>query len=59
MALTSAVDSFFTNSISPGFQVPSNQGSNGPYSLRIVNQPLPGTAACEWTSGHTILGVPG
>ena len=28
-----------TSSISPGFQVLSNQGSSGPYSRRIVNSP--------------------
>ena len=36
-----------TTSISPGLQDLSNQGSSGPYSLRTVNQPLPGTVGTQ------------
>lgn len=36
--------------ISPGRQVWSNQGSSGPYSRRIVFQPLPGTVCSQLLS---------
>src|SRR5210317_1498314 len=38
---------YFTNSISPGRQVFSIQGSSGPYIRNATNQPLPGTVASQ------------
>ncbi len=38
---------YLTSSISPGRQVLSNQGSSGPYSRRIMNQPFPGIVCTQ------------
>ena len=40
--LFGGVPSHLTIAISPGRQVLLNHGSRGPYSRRIMNQPLPG-----------------
>lgn len=40
----------FTNSISPGRQVLSNQGCNGPYRRSSVFQPLPGIVCTQLLS---------
>ena len=44
---------YFTCSISPGFQVFSNQGWSGPLRRSIVFQPLPGTVCTKlaWSAG--------
>src|SRR5512134_1925764 len=41
---------YFTSSISPGFHVLANHASSGPYSRKIVNQPLPGTVRIQLAS---------
>ena len=41
---------YSTNSISPGRQVFSIQGSSGPYRRRMTNQPLPGIVFSQFFS---------